>query len=241
MPSKSSYPPKHNILDRQTVYLLSQILWRQPPYLLISREPLFKITDATKFPLPEQILYFFPSQAAKARSTPRISININPSITWIFPAILQILHGYDIDPPTYLPKPIRLRPRSKLFQILAKLNWRKENKITIISMKVTIFDVRIKWQLIALRCGTDPLWKIVIITSSRRLEVGWEVSWKRGIVYIANGSRNANAVKRIRGLSKFQIYNTAMWRDTICWGYLGTAKSEAIVRLLTRSPAFFQE
>jgi hypothetical protein len=64
-------------------------------------------------------------------------------------------------------------------------------------MKVTIFDVRIKWQLIALRCGTDPLWKIVIITSSRRLEVGWKVSWKRGKGYIANGSRTANAVKRI--------------------------------------------
>ena len=51
----------------------------------------------------------------------------------------------------------------------------------------------------------------------------------RGITQNLNVSRTANWVKRILGISNCQIFNAAIWRDTICWGYLRTAKSEGSV------------
>jgi len=51
----------------------------------------------------------------------------------------------------------------------------------------------------------------------------------RGIAYSANLSKSANSVKRIFSLPKSQIYNASIWRDTICWGYLGITKSEGSV------------
>ena len=47
--------------------------------------------------------------------------------------------------------------------------------------------------------------------------------------YSSNGSRTANSVKRILGLSKCQIYNTVSWRNIIFWGCFRTAKSEGYV------------
>ncbi len=69
---------------------------------------------------------------------------------------------------------------------------------------------------------------------SRRLEVGLGGFFEQGIVYTANISRATNSVKWIFPLPTCQIYNAAKWRDTVCWGYLGTAKNEGIVRTLEK-------
>ena len=60
--------------------------------------------------------------------------------------------------------------------------------------------------------------------------------------YTSNGIKTANSVKLLFGLSKCQIHNATVWRDTIYWGYLGTAKSEGSVpfKKPAKSAAFFQ-
>ena len=62
---------------------------------------------------------------------------------------------------------------------------------------MTVFDDDIKRKLIVLKCGPHTLWEIVIITASRRLEVGLGNFCERGIVYSSDGSRITNSVKRI--------------------------------------------
>lgn len=71
--------------------------------------------------------------------------------------------------------------------------------------------------------------KLLLKMTPRRLKIGWEVIYERGIVYSSNGSRTANPVKRFLGyfgLSKCHIYNAAVGKDTLFWGSLGPAKSE---------------
>jgi len=79
---------------------------------------------------------------------------------------------------------------------------------------------------ISLRRHRSIFWKLFFITFSRRLEVSLLLFGERGVVYNSNGSRAANSVKQISGLSKCQIYNATVWRDTVSRGSLGTAKSE---------------
>jgi len=66
--------------------------------------------------------------------------------------------------------------------------------------------------------------KSIFILLTRRWIVFPRSSLKR-----LNFSRVGISVNWIFGLSKFQIYKAAVKKDTICWGYLGTAKSEGSV------------
>ena len=72
-------------------------------------------------------------------------------------------------------------------------------------------------------------WKLFFITSSRRLRVRLMLFlWTRGSLQI-EWYQDCKFCQADFCLSKCQIHNAIVWRDTISWGSLGTAKCEGSV------------
>lgn len=118
-------PSKHNILDRGIVYSLFQILWIQTsapahiPWTPLQNNRRHKIspfrTNTLFFPQPGRIGTGHSPYFDKYQSLHNLDLSGNtPDSSWLW-----------YRPPTYLPKPIRFRPRSKLFQILGETQLKK--------------------------------------------------------------------------------------------------------------------
>ncbi len=93
--------------------------------------------------LPDQILDIFWCHSTYTGVIPRFSIDVNSSIPWIFPAILDILKVYYIDTPINLPKPIWFRSRFEVVQSLGKSGIKKK-EITMNPATIMIFGDLLK-------------------------------------------------------------------------------------------------